>query len=61
MTYTIHAEPLQRLTRDIFAAAGAPPDIAAVVAESLVTTNLFGHDSHGVLRVKQYINMIGAA
>ena len=60
MPYTIQAEPLQQLTRDIFAAASAPADIAAVVAESLVTTNLFGHDSHGVLRVKQYINMIGA-
>ena len=60
MPYTIHAKPLQQLTRDIFAAAGAPADIAAVVAESLVTTNLFGHDSHGVLRVKQYINMIRA-
>ena len=31
-----------------------------MVAESLVTTNLFGHDSHGVLRVKQYVNMIRA-
>ena len=60
MPHTIHAEPLEELTRDIFAAAGAPADIAAVVAESLVTTNLFGHDSHGVLRVKQYINMIRA-
>ena len=60
MTYTIQAEPLERLTRDIFTAASAPPDIAAVVAESLVTTNLFGHDSHGVLRVKQYVDMIRA-
>lgn len=60
MPYTIHAQALEQLTRDIFAAAGAPPDIAAVVAESLVTTNLFGHDSHGVLRVKQYIHMIRA-
>lgn len=60
MPHTIHAQALEILTRDIFAAAGAPPDIAAVVAESLVTTNLFGHDSHGVLRVKQYINMIRA-
>ncbi len=60
MPHTIHAQALEILTRDIFAAAGAPPDIAAAVAESLVTTNLFGHDSHGVLRVKQYINMIRA-
>jgi len=58
VTIIIHAEPLQGLARDIFRAAGTPADIAAVVAESLVTTNLLGHDSHGVLRVKQYIAMI---
>ena len=58
MRFTIKAEPLQELARDIFAAAGTPDDIAALVAESLVTTNLLGHDSHGVLRVKQYISMI---
>ncbi|MCY3575129.1 MAG: Ldh family oxidoreductase [Chloroflexi bacterium] len=60
MTHTIHAEPLTKLCRDIFAAAGAPADIAALVAESLVNTNLFGHDSHGALRVMQYITMIRA-
>ncbi len=60
MPHTIHAEPLRSLCRDIFAAAGTPDDIAAIVAESLVMTNLFGHDSHGVLRVKQYITMIRA-
>lgn len=58
MTCTILAEPLERLCRDIFIGAGTPSDIAAVVAESLVLTNLYGHDSHGVLRVKQYITMI---
>ena len=60
MPHTIDAKPLTRLCRDIFAACGAPADIAAIVAESLVTTNLFGHDSHGVLRVKQYVDMIRA-
>lgn len=54
----MQAESLQRLCRDIFAAAGAPGDIASDVAESLVMTNLFGHDSHGVLRVQQYVSMI---
>lgn len=52
------AESLRRLCSGIFQAAGAPKDIASTVAESLVTTNLFGHDSHGVLRVKQYVGMI---
>lgn len=58
MTRIIHAEPLETLCREIFRAAGAPADIAAVVADSLVRTNLMGHDSHGVLRVKQYVTMI---
>lgn len=52
------AAALQTLCRDIFAACGTPEDIAAQVAESLVLTNLFGHDSHGVLRLKQYVSMI---
>ncbi|MCY3779715.1 MAG: Ldh family oxidoreductase [Chloroflexi bacterium] len=60
MTRIIHAMPLERLARDIFVALGAPPDIAAAVAESLVQSNLFGHDSHGVLRIKQYATMIRA-
>ena len=58
MTYSIQADALERLCHDIFITAGTPDDIAAVVAESLVMTNLLGHDSHGALRVKQYVNMI---
>lgn len=60
MTHCIQAESLERICGDIFQAAGAPADIAALVSESLVLTNLFGHDSHGVLRVKQYVSMIAA-
>ena len=55
----MQAESLRSLCRGIFEGAGAPSDIASAVAESLVLTNLFGHDSHGVLRVKQYVSMIG--
>ena len=60
MPHIIHAQQLERVCRQIFAAAGTPPDIAALVARSLTLTNLFGHDSHGVLRVKQYVSMIRA-
>ena len=60
MPHLIQAAPLTALCADIFQAAGAPADIATLVAESLVTTNLFGHDSHGVLRVRQYITMTRA-
>ena len=59
MTFTIQASPLEQFCQDIFVALGAPADIAAAVAQSLVTTNLLGHDSHGVLRVAQYASMIG--
>ena len=59
MTRTIYARPLENLCRDIFVAVGTPTDIALAVAQSLVTTNLLGHDSHGALRVKQYVTMIG--
>ena len=58
MTVCQPADRLISLSRDLFIAAGTPADIAHIVAESLVTTNLLGHDSHGVLRIKQYITMI---
>ena len=58
MSRSIQAPALARFCRDIFVGVGAPPDIAGTVAESLAATNLLGHDSHGVLRVKQYVTMI---
>jgi len=39
-------------------AIGLPPDEARIVSESLVNSNLVGHDSHGVIRVPQYVNLI---
>jgi uncharacterized oxidoreductase len=42
----------------IFAAAGAPDDIAELVATSLVGSDLVGHDSHGSVRVRQYLDAI---
>jgi len=46
---------LRDLGRRIFMAAGAPTDIAEHVADHLVASNLAGHDSHGVLRIPQYV------
>jgi uncharacterized oxidoreductase len=57
---TFSAEQLDRLAREIFERAGAPPDHAACVAAHLVEANLTGHDSHGVLRVPQYVEQIEA-
>jgi uncharacterized oxidoreductase len=52
---TIKAETLERITRDIFGAWGVPGDDAACVAQQLVLANLRGHDSHGVIRIPQYV------
>ena len=52
------AHYLQQISRDLFAAAGAPDDIASTVAEILVNANLAGHDSHGVQFVPMYLDRI---
>lgn len=54
----IQAEPLTDFVRELFWAAGAAETSAGLVARSLVTTNLTGHDSHGVIRVPQYLDAI---
>ena len=49
---------LQKITSDIFEAGGVPSDEAEIIGELLVASNLAGHDSHGVLRIPQYIGLI---
>jgi uncharacterized oxidoreductase len=52
---TLKCEPLERLARDVFQAITVPPAGAAWMATLLVRANLRGHDSHGVIRVPQYV------
>lgn len=52
---TIDPGVLYDWTRRLFGAAACPPDEAERVARSLVDANLKGHDSHGVIRVVQYL------
>jgi LDH2 family malate/lactate/ureidoglycolate dehydrogenase len=42
----------------VFRAWGAPDDIAACVARSLVESNLAGVDSHGVVRIGNYYRFV---
>lgn len=49
---------LRRIVEQMVVALGTPPDYAPVIAESLVGANLTGHDSHGVLRLPWYANLI---
>src|SRR6185312_1347775 len=55
---TIPAVDLTGFATDLLAAVGVARDEAALVAASLVGSNLRGHDSHGVLRLPQYIAFI---
>jgi uncharacterized oxidoreductase len=54
----IQAEALQRIAQAILAAAGSSSDEADQVAQKLVGANLAGHDSHGVIRVPQYVGQV---
>jgi len=55
---TFPADTLVRISRSLFEAAGVPAADADVVARSLVDANLCGHDSHGVMRVPQYLGFL---
>ena len=54
----IAPDRLQALATRIFAALEVPQDDAGWVAQLLVRANLRGHDSHGVIRVPQYVGSI---
>ena len=43
---------------DAFAAAGCSDAEGARIAASLVSANLAGHDSHGIVRVPRYLDML---
>lgn len=55
---TIQSQTLTSYIQSLFQAAGAPTTHAERVANSLVSANLAGHDSHGVIRTVQYLNNI---
>jgi uncharacterized oxidoreductase len=55
---TIDARVLTGFGTELLMGAGVPPDEAALVAASLVGANLRGHDSHGVMRIPQYVEFV---
>ena len=56
----IPAERLERWVEQIFAKEGLPDKHARTVAEVLVWANLRGMDTHGVVRVPRYVELIRA-
>lgn len=54
----IGAAALRGVAAAIIEAAGSSPEEAETVAGRLVAANLTGHDSHGVIRVPQYVDAV---
>ena len=54
----LHAPTLLDFATRLFVASGVPEEDARIVAKNLVGANLRGHDSHGVLRLTQYVEFL---
>ena len=52
----LNPDNLRRIGREVFERIGATPEEAQIVADLLVSSNLAGHDSHGVVRIPQYVS-----
>lgn len=55
MPVIVPRDPLLQFSSQVFEAAGAPPNEAAAVAGHLVTASVLGYDTHGVMRIPQYL------
>jgi hydroxycarboxylate dehydrogenase B len=56
-TYLFPARTLAETARDVLLAARSPLEEAELVSSRLLTANLTGHDSHGIIRLHQYMDM----
>ena len=57
---TFSHDYLRKVSYEVFKAAGTPDQAAMEVAEGLISSNLAGHDSHGVGQVPVYVDRIKA-
>ncbi len=55
---TLSSDVLTDFATRLFEAVRVPSDEAEIVASSLVGANLRGHDSHGVMRIPQYVGFV---
>lgn len=56
--YSASFKELKALARDIFIGSGLPPDDAELVADALVTADLRGTNSHGMIRLPFYVKRL---
>ena len=58
MSRLYRPEFVSRLGVALFTAAGARESDAVATVESLVTSSLMGHDSHGAIRIPEYLRFV---
>jgi len=58
MTRLIPYERLAQAGTALFEAVETPACDAALIAADLVTNSLMGHDSHGVMRIPEYLDLV---
>jgi uncharacterized oxidoreductase len=49
---------LLEFATDVFVACGSPEPEARIVADHLVSANLMGYDTHGIMRIPQYVEEV---
>jgi uncharacterized oxidoreductase len=57
-TTTVPVDVLRNFIAEIFSRAGCEADEGARIAHHLLSANLTGHDSHGVIRTPRYIQWL---
>lgn len=58
--YVFPAQALRQTAREVLQAAGSPAEEAELVSTRLLKANLTGHDSHGIIRLHQYMDNLRA-
>lgn len=58
MPTTVHADELTRFGTAVLQACGVPAADAHLLADSLVVAELWGHSSHGMLRLPWYVERL---
>ena len=54
----VKAELLENIADNLLQGAGAPADESATVARHVIGANLAGHDSHGIIQIPTYIELV---
>ena len=55
---TISADHATRISEKLLQGAGAPENESKIVARHVISANLAGHDSHGIIQIPTYIERV---